>query len=196
MTSAPPNNPESDLILALIDDCSRSRDEVQKSMARMHKFGALSAGVPVVCTVRNHLKKLYDSRVEASESYLPANLQAKINYMLGGKNFDTNLEAVTAGKKIMIAGAQIAHRVGEQPYCPSITTLVATTSEVTSRYLGSARLQVTTAASQAGGKIRRGCISQVISLRDMFIERFQTWTTPPPHQPPCSSSAPVYPTTP
>lgn len=79
VASPPPNNPESDLIFALIDDCGSSRDEVQKPMARMHKFGALSAGVPVVCAVRSHLKKLYDSQVEASVSYLSANLQAKIN---------------------------------------------------------------------------------------------------------------------
>jgi hypothetical protein len=162
----------SELVFAVVDDRGHDKDDTQKSVAQLHKFAALEAGVPIVCVTWKHLDKLYTRRLDASPDYLSATLQAKINYMLGGTNFDTELKRLTTGNNLMIAGAHIAHYIGDRLCCSYITAVVASKDDTTSHFLGSARIQTTTYPIE-GEKPQRGCESRLIYLRDMVVKRFK-----------------------
>jgi hypothetical protein len=102
-----------------------------------------------------------------------------MNCMLGDSNFDTELKRMTTGTNLMIACVHIAHQIGDKLYCPSITAVVASTQDSILHYPGSTRIQATTAMVESAKKPSRGCVSQITSLKDMMLERFKTWESPP-----------------
>jgi hypothetical protein len=80
----------------------------------------------------HHLRKLFQGS-GFNKEYFPPNLLLKFNFMLGGRNFDTNVLDLSSGKnltRLMIVGAHIRKPTsGLSTYCPSVAAVVASTDK-------------------------------------------------------------------
>ncbi|TVY84813.1 Protein argonaute 1B [Lachnellula suecica] len=132
------------------------------------RWGDCIQGTPTVCVTREKLNMTNGT----SGFNLTANICLKINSRLTGVSHildpkdtgfsDHNKGMTGAYKGTMIVGADVTHPGKGVHRCPSMAVVVATNDEVSSHYLGSARLQ----------EERQEYISD---LKGMMAERVKAW---------------------
>ncbi|KAJ4361411.1 hypothetical protein N0V95_001924 [Ascochyta clinopodiicola] len=152
--SAVVRNPKAQLLLAVIDDRQISRDETRKTIARLHRHADLVVGVCMACVTMTSMQDLVINRSDKN-MYLPASIRAKINFVLGGQNFQhPQLHELLADRGIMIAAAHISHPGDKAGYSPSITTLVASTDDTALQFTGTVRVQRTSLKTKRKTKLK------------------------------------------
>jgi hypothetical protein len=170
----------SELAFAIIDDRDQVKDRTQRVVARLHQFADRQAGVLLVCATRSYLAQLFKGPMKLSDKYFPSSLRAKINYKLGGTNFETGLYPLVVDEGLMIASGHVAHRNSSKSYSPSISAVVATCDHACSQYFGSIRLGPTTKYLPIKTEFfdRRMC-SDLQDLHSMMVERLKKSEYPP-----------------
>lgn len=175
-----------ELLFAIIEDSYQEKRITKKIISRLHQYADRQAGVLLVCATRSHLERLFKGSLDVSDMYFPASLRAKINYKLGGTNYETRLQPLAKDARLMIAGAHTAHQYGAEIYCPSVSAIVASKDIAGEQYLGSVRIHVTTLSNRVleDGATKREIIPGLHGIQDMMVERFKAWSTPqaPPTQ--------------
>jgi hypothetical protein len=176
---------EADLVFAIIDDSFQSKVVTRKVIANLHHYADCTSGFLLVCATRSYLTRLFNRPLNPSVRYLPRSLRAKINYKLGGINFESGLPSVSKGSRLMIAGQHTAHQHGARFYCPSVSAIVATNEVAGTKYLESVRPHVTTLIREdSDGSRSREIPGGCYRLQEMMIERFKACKSaqgPPTH---------------
>ncbi|KAF2741896.1 hypothetical protein M011DRAFT_482143 [Sporormia fimetaria CBS 119925] len=164
-----------DVILGIVDTTGRSKADVRDIYSALHRFGDRNAGSITVCTTKQSLDQMI--RTSDGMPHFPGNLQRKIKYMLGGKNFEVDiLQELTPRttnllKSTMVVGAHVYHQSSEAlRFSPSIAAVVASDSPAASHFPGSARLQPRRHSEEDLSETPR-----IMGLRDMMKERFLEW---------------------
>ncbi|KAF9694065.1 hypothetical protein EKO04_007911 [Ascochyta lentis] len=157
------------LLLAVIDDRKRSNEETRKIVGRLRRYTDLVLGVRMVCMTMTSMEDLFTNRCDKN-TYLPASIRAKINFVLGGQNFQhPQLHELLAGSGIMIMGAHISHPGNSAEYSPSVTAVVASTDDTALQYTGTARVQETSL------KTKRKTNSKIEDLESMLRDVINKW---------------------
>jgi hypothetical protein len=141
--------------------------------------------------IHPHPRNLYQSALtyesvstsfKDDDTYITLQLRLKINFMLGGTNFKTNILAPESEKDLqdmMIVGAHTRRLiVRKETCCPSIATVVASTNNNALQYPGSFRVQETfksyTPSGEQDMKLVRCQLAPAIAhLKSTMNDRFQ-----------------------
>jgi hypothetical protein len=188
-------NTETKLIFALIQDRKKSEQDPDgkarkkieqgsdKTVRQLHQFADRQRGLLVVSVMTSSVEEPYNRSLDEAGAYFPANLRYKINYMLGGINFNYTSVSMCSKARLMIAGSHTAHFSSNKGHYPSVSAVVATTSTTGGHYLGSTCIQVTTGVQKRGpeDKLGRNTISGVADLGRMMQERFRAFKDQPTH---------------
>jgi hypothetical protein len=170
------NKPQ--LVLGLV---TKSNDCARKLQTHVDGLGG-----PVLVNARmHHLRTLFQGS-GFNKEYFPLNLLLKFNFMLGGRNFDSNVLDLSSGKnltRLMIVGAHIRKPTsGRSTYCPSVAAVVASTDRTALQFPGSAHIQQTFVdyyprRNNSGREIMKGQEATAIRLlHSMMKERFAAWS--------------------
>lgn len=135
-----------------------------------------SPKTPFVAVQRDGLRKRLNE-MKSTDDYVPFNLRAKINVVLGGTNFPTDVFNLTDPKDLAdttVVGAHIRQPIsGKTTYCPAIATVVASISGDAVQYPGSYRVQSTFTGPARW--VKGVPISGIHDLKHMMNNRFITW---------------------
>jgi hypothetical protein len=171
------------LMFALIHDGKKSEQDPDKIVRKLQQFADQQSGSLLVTVMTSSVEEPYNRSLDGAGAYFSANLRYKINYMLGGSNFNYTPVSSSPEAPLMIAGSHTAHFAGskEMGYCPSVSAVVATTLTTGEHYFGSTRIQVTTEVQrqEPDGKLVRNTISGIADIGDMMRERFQAFKGQP-----------------
>lgn len=189
-----------DLIVAVIDDTSRTREAIEQIRAEVYRYAHQRVGRLAMCVSKKNLVNSFE--VTTHEDYFPIGLLQKINYMLGGTNYELAMhpleeiatqikENAMAKKEIessaadlakaVIMGAHLAHPGSAAGVgCPSVGALVQA-DETGTRYPGSARLQPTLERSieknpdgPRKSVVKHFTQQRIVELDDMVAERLSS----------------------
>jgi hypothetical protein len=168
------------LILVVINASERSKIEIERTVALLHRTAELEIGIPVICTTSTRLEKKVHTFIKPLQ-YVPTDLYAKIDCMLGQTYFDrSQLRDHLQGGNVMVVGAHTAHWPPSNEnakYHPSIAAIVASKNPDGLQYAGSIRIQRATDTDAPNSNLA------IEDLSGMMVELLEQWKVPD-NQPP------------
>jgi hypothetical protein len=162
-------NPDDQVILGVIDRAGISKVKYHEIAAEMRRFGDRKPGAITVCAEMQELERVFGSKPNLADPFVPKNILRKMNFMLGNENYKTERvnEEDSAELPLMIAGAHISHaEPGATEFCPSVAAVVASVDKDAIVYPGSTRLLANHGAALPDA---------ISNLQDMMKEHFETW---------------------
>lgn len=175
------DEPKPNVLLGLVDRKFRTPAEIKNIYSEIYKIGDKKMGAVTVCTSAQSLLELI-AQNGGNTRYFPGNILRKMNFMLGGTNFQTNAMGLDDNaifekfKDTMIVGAHVSHAgSGAVKHFPSIVSVVASKDRERTQYPGSARLQQRHRQKEVNNEIlvyEDGCIDE---LKEMMAERLRKW---------------------